>query len=693
MPSFLHTLRALKWRRVLPWFLAATVLLLPLISFANTAGQPGTPPEKPSLSLGGLLLDNTAGYLILGVAWLYQQIAMLLLAAGAYLLDLAIRVSLGIGDIAALTTGNLFLSEGVRVGWTVLRDIANIGFIFALIYIAIRTILNITDSGTLQKQVVSVIIGAMLINFSAFIALVVIDAGNSVAIVAYNQITRKGAPGPTQGDNSLISDAFLQHLNPQVLLAGKPETTNTNAALVAFLAGTLYLFAAYVLLEAAFVFIIRTVRLMFSIVVAPLMFAAYAIPGLEGNLKKWFTDLLGYSLVAPAYIFAILFILLLIKNLVKATVETEAVGLGALAASGGNSFSAVKTIFLFILILILMNRCLAFARSASAQISEVATSWAGTALGLAVGGIAGASRMTLGRAASKLATSDGLKNFAARSAFGAGILRTSKYAAGSSFDLRNAKPLQKGTKAIGADLGKAGGEGGYDKFLKTQVEAREKFAKDVLGKDTRAIKAKEEEIKNKEKEIEKNTDAIRDQRTKVDQARARKAAAEKAVSDIAAEKEAALAGGPIHPDLQADFNRRMEAAKSDLSAQTAALSAEEGAQKNLEQTADSLDKQKDKLEKEKKTVGNIRQEIYADRLDAKKGTQKGFNPGTWIIARKDKEAAEKIRKSFKEDKTKKLLDAFKEATGDEDKKDEGKAKKGGDKEAPPEGKKGEEKPH
>ncbi|MCE9643811.1 hypothetical protein K8Q93_00990 [Candidatus Parcubacteria bacterium] len=646
--------------------------------------------------------DKTAGAIIYGVTWLFMQLGIVLMSASAYLLDLSIRVSLGIGDISFITRGSLFTNEGVIAGWTVLRDISNIGFIFALVYIAVRTILGIADSGALQKQVVAVIIGAMLINFSAFITLVVIDAGNGLATVAYNQITRTGssAAGPSPQDSGLISDAFLQYLRPQTLIASNvtSATSNIDDGIVFLLTGTLFLFAAYVLLEASFIFIVRTVRLMFSIVVAPLMFVAYAIPGLQGNLKKWFEELLGYSMVAPAYMFAILFILLLIKNLTgNATIASGVNGLGSIG--NGGDFSVIKTVFLYILILILMNRCLAFARSASKEISEVATSWAGTTLGLAVGGVAGLGRMTVGRAASKLATSEGLKNYAARSVIGSGALRATKYTAGSSFDVRKTATLQKGAKAIGADLGKAGGEGGYDKILKTQVEAREKFAKDYLGTNKKAIVDKEKEIKDKISDtgadITSKQGEIDIQVTKTTEAAEKKRRAEGALLAVSLERDGMVEGGAtVTPEKEAEFKAREAAAKQEVERYTQESQEAEAAEKVLRDQLAALEATKtnleENIEQEKKKAGNSRQEAYAKRIsstDEKGNRVVTANPLTWIAGRKNKEAAEKIRKSFKEDKQKRLKDALKEAFPDETGKDKGKEekkaeeKKGGEKKA------------
>jgi hypothetical protein len=78
------------------------------------------------------------------------------------------------------------MSNTISSIWTLLRDIANICFIFVLLYAAIQQIINGSAS---KKILTSVIISAVLINFSLFVTRVVIDASNIVATSLYNQIT------------------------------------------------------------------------------------------------------------------------------------------------------------------------------------------------------------------------------------------------------------------------------------------------------------------------------------------------------------------------------------------------------------------------------------------------------------------------------------------------------------------------
>ena len=82
-----------------------------------------------------------------------------------FFLDLSLQSS---------TYGNGFITEG----WKILRDIANLSFIFILLYVAIRTIFG--DGGA-KKTIITVVIMALLLNFSLFFCRVIIDASNILA--------------------------------------------------------------------------------------------------------------------------------------------------------------------------------------------------------------------------------------------------------------------------------------------------------------------------------------------------------------------------------------------------------------------------------------------------------------------------------------------------------------------------------
>lgn len=74
--------------------------------------------------------------------------------------------------------------------WSLIRDFANIFFILILLYAAFQIILGLGHGGG-KKMIASVILMALLINFSLFISRVIIDTSNVLAQIFYNKIECK----------------------------------------------------------------------------------------------------------------------------------------------------------------------------------------------------------------------------------------------------------------------------------------------------------------------------------------------------------------------------------------------------------------------------------------------------------------------------------------------------------------------
>ena len=74
------------------------------------------------------------------------------------------------------------MSDSIKTIWVLLRDTANITFIFILLYAAIK---QIVMGEVATKTLKNIIIAAVLINFSLFITKVVIDVGNMILWVVF----------------------------------------------------------------------------------------------------------------------------------------------------------------------------------------------------------------------------------------------------------------------------------------------------------------------------------------------------------------------------------------------------------------------------------------------------------------------------------------------------------------------------
>lgn len=221
--------------------------------------------------------------------------------------------------------GTLYQSgQGTIVyeGWTIFRDLANILFIFILIYIGIATILRLASAQT-YKLLARVIVIALLINFSLVITRVVIDASNILALAFYDAFPPSNSvagfvSGPFSGLGAtkslsapfVESSGLLRFFESSLFdgwLAERTDVLGVGSAsgeVFAYNIGELVvlLVAAFVLFAAGILFAIRTVLLLILMILSPVAFAMYILPQTEGYARRWWSTLLNQAFFAPIFL-------------------------------------------------------------------------------------------------------------------------------------------------------------------------------------------------------------------------------------------------------------------------------------------------------------------------------------------------------------------------------------------------------
>ncbi len=86
------------------------------------------------------------------------------------------------------TLNSALYGSFIASAWIVVRDLSNIFFILLLLYTAMKLILGI-GGAEVKKMIATIVVGALLINFSMFITRIVIDATNILALIFYNKLS------------------------------------------------------------------------------------------------------------------------------------------------------------------------------------------------------------------------------------------------------------------------------------------------------------------------------------------------------------------------------------------------------------------------------------------------------------------------------------------------------------------------
>jgi len=312
------------------------------------------------------------------------------------------------------TNSDSYTSGFVTKAWSAVRDVANIFFIVALLYVAIKTILslNVTDN---KKLIGYVVVIALIINFSLFTTKVVIDGSNILAKIFYNNIVSKDAT-TTNADGTLkdsesgaggeksISVGLVKQFNPQDII-GKDNIINNigETIFITLLAITMMGFMIYVFLSVALLFVARVISLWLSMIFSPIAFASYTVPfDIPGfGHKEWWKGLFENAFLAPLFIFFLYIIILFGDFLTIIKYDTQNTDLIQ---------TAMKTIIPFAIIVMLLMKAkklaVQYSGEMGAAVMKGAAAIGGLALGGAALGTAALGRGIVGRVTAKASRSE-----------------------------------------------------------------------------------------------------------------------------------------------------------------------------------------------------------------------------------------------------------------------------------------------
>src|SRR3990167_533411 len=448
---------------------------------------------------------------IKAIAYILMTISALILTLSGLIFDKVIDFT--IVKMAA-NLGGQGMGDAITVAWATLRDIANMCFIFVLLYAAFKTMFDASFSN-FQTTVKNIIIVALLINFSLFFSKVVIDASNIVAVGFYNSIANQTTLDLTTGTTVTtqrgISAGYMNMLGLQTFynadILDSEGLEPTQLMTIGVMSSVFMLITAIILLMAGVMFAARFIILVFLMILSPLALIAYVIPGQKGKFEEWKSALIAQSFFAPVY-FALTWVVFKLGNSLITVMKNDPTN----ATSGGwsNLVAEPKSIMGLILNYVLI---IGFSIAALVISKSMASKTAGFkaisgGIGtVAIGGAALAGRNTLGRASGLISESQREKW--SKSNLGrAGLWMADKGKKGS-FDVRGIDTLKK-VPGLGGELGimgKAGGKGGFAAVVDPKAKAKATYSKDVYGQTGKEKEDLEKSKNDEEKSIkEKRSD-------------------------------------------------------------------------------------------------------------------------------------------------------------------------------------------
>lgn len=448
-------------------------------------------PSDDSSWLGDALI-NAASPLL----FIVMRTTSGLLALAGLILDSVIKIT--IVDMSE-NIKNLSAIDDV---WSKIRDLGNMSFIFILLYHGIKMVLGL-GSSDIKKIVVGIVIAAILVNFSLFVTKIVIDASNVVTLGFYNSISSAGGSTSVGGTtyNFGFSGAFMKPLGLSGIwdTEGFKNIVSTNrdaSSLVIYIGGTIFmLITLFIFLTVALLFVIRYMVFIVLLIMSPIAFLTYAVPGLGSLSKKYWDTLFGQALFGPIYML-LTWVTLSIAGSDGFLNQKNSIGT-ALATPNQDTVSVIIN-FVILIGLLIMSVVQAKTHATSGGIVSASYINKGQAyLGGAIfGGAARAGTQTFGRLGRAVADSDTLRERVEKGGVTGKLakwtLQGAKSTADTSFDFRNAGILGEQLSKAGAGKGI---KGGYDSYLK-EKKKEDKELLELIKPSDRAVAQAEEMLKS-----------------------------------------------------------------------------------------------------------------------------------------------------------------------------------------------------
>lgn len=210
------------------------------------------------------------------------------------------------------------LGQAVTLGWTFVRDLLNMAFIFALIYIGVKTILDAQNSDT-RRLLGLLIAAALLINFSLFITQTVVDFTNVIATKVYEQIVVE--PGSAYNPQTAsISSSFidLSNLMSWYNADGSSSFSKMSLSAAIFFSALMMFFmiiAGFMFLFGSILVVTRFVALILYMIFSPLMFIGWILPWFSNIASQWREGFFKYAFFGPLYLFMIYISLVIFRQM------------------------------------------------------------------------------------------------------------------------------------------------------------------------------------------------------------------------------------------------------------------------------------------------------------------------------------------------------------------------------------------
>ena len=210
---------------------------------------------------------------------------------------------LAMGIVPMLQVWDFTGSYSVQKAWPVMLGIANLGFLLALIIIALLVTLRSDAGGGVRKLLPRLLLGAVLINFSLIIGGVIIDVSRLLMAMIANMF-----------DMTTLNEGLFASIydgSGVISLSAIMNSYTANSAgwsLVGgwFLQAIVVWIMSIALTVILFSLAIRYFALLILLIISPFAYVALAFPGAQKVAMAWWSNFLRYVAYGPIVLIILL---------------------------------------------------------------------------------------------------------------------------------------------------------------------------------------------------------------------------------------------------------------------------------------------------------------------------------------------------------------------------------------------------
>ncbi|OGY37475.1 MAG: hypothetical protein A3G57_03860 [Candidatus Andersenbacteria bacterium RIFCSPLOWO2_12_FULL_45_8] len=270
--------------------------------------------EKLQPLRGGQVKQAATGWReVLGRIGLFGFDATSFLLTGSigWLFTLGAQIGGSVFSYTILLLTPLFLvsehitNSTVRSLWPIVLGIVNLGFMLALVFIALTTVLRLEVGGGVRRSLPRLLLAALLVNFSLVIAGVVIDFTRLLIRVLAVVFS---VPDLTSDLPGLLEPAGNFGPIYEALKTVGPTWSSSTNALRAFIGMLIVWMVASSGLVLLFNLAMRYIMLLGLLIVSPFAYLFVALPNTAKLAGLWWSSFFKYVFYAPAALLILLLV-------------------------------------------------------------------------------------------------------------------------------------------------------------------------------------------------------------------------------------------------------------------------------------------------------------------------------------------------------------------------------------------------